>query len=168
MLPFSHKNAMLVNMNWQMIFHSDPDQPRTVDYGDIDRLHMSAAITVGSVCFQHATTEPEIMVGGGDTHQRLAAIAVEFIKAQGLEVYFERTHAGYRVDVASRCWTWIVECGNTNGAAIAQHLQDEHVKHIAIIPFQDISESVTIFIFERGKNWKIERRITHDGKSLDG
>ena len=87
---------------------------------------------------------------GGSTHQALCFLAAAWLIDQGYSVSSEIWRNGKRVDIATECGTWLIECGDTNPGAVVNHLQRAYIQ-VMILPFQlDWHEKPEGIVFKRG------------------
>ncbi len=87
---------------------------------------------------------------GGSAHQALCFLAAAWLIDQGYSVSSESWRNGKRIDIATECGTWLIECGDTNPGAVVKHIQHGQTQ-VMILPFQlDWQEKLEGIIFKKG------------------
>lgn len=105
------------------------------------------------------------MVRGGDKHSRLAMWAVSFLLDLGKKPLPEMHRNGCYIDVIADDDSWWIECGDTNAHVVLGHLRS--CSCFAVLPF-GTGEPPTMFVFERGPNWRDQQLIANQGWDWDG
>lgn len=79
--------------------------------------------------------------------------------------------SGRQVDLATPCKTWVIECGDTSPAPIAEHLLHGH-HYVAVLPFQGKDMScLEAIVFSPGEKWdrkSIEQELIIDMPTING